>query len=208
MLSSNLSEVISIFTATMIGFTILKPVHLLWINLITDSFPALALGMEQSERDIMGRPPRDPKAGIFAGGVGVDILYQGVMVTVLTFASYLVGVRLCGGNFRFADSGVGMTMAFITMSIAETFHAFNMRTVRRSVFSLKKQNIFLSGSIALSFALTTAVVFIPGLRDAFGFESIDFTHYLLAVGLAALVIPIVEFVKLIQRKTGKSRVRN
>lgn len=208
LLSSNLSEVISIFTATMIGFTILKPVHLLWINLITDSFPALALGMEQSERDIMGRPPRDPKAGIFAGGVGVDILYQGVMVTVLTFASYLFGVRLSGGNFRFADSGVGMTMAFITMSIAETFHAFNMRTVRRSVFSLKKQNIFLSGSIALSFALTTAVVFIPGLRDAFGFESIDFTHYLLAVGLAALVIPIVEFVKLIQRKTGKSRVRN
>ena len=115
---------------------------------------------------------------------------------------------MSGGNFRFADSGVGMTMAFITMSIAETFHAFNMRTVRRSVFSLKKQNIFLSGSIALSFALTTAVVFIPGLRDAFGFESIDFTHYLLAVGLAALVIPIVEFVKLIQRKTGKSRVRN
>ena len=208
LLSSNLSEVISIFAATMIGFTILKPVHLLWINLITDSFPALALGMEQPERDIMGRPPRDPKAGIFAGSIGVDILYQGVMVTILTFASYLFGVRLSSGNFGFTVSGVGMTMAFITMSIAETFHAINMRTVRQSVFSLKKQNVFLIGSMVLSFTLTTAVVFIPGLRNAFGFEQINFAYYLLAVGLAALVIPIVELVKMIQRKTGNRHARN
>ncbi len=205
LLSSNLSEVISVFTATMIGFTILKPVHLLWINLITDSFPALALGMERPERDIMGRPPRNPKAGIFAGGVGIDILYQGIMVTVLTLASYLAGIRMSGGDFVFADSGAGMTMAFITMSIAETLHALNMRTVRRSIFSLKKQNRFLLGSTALSFVLTTVVVFVPAVRNAFGFESIGFSQYLAAVGIAALVIPIVEIVKLIQRHSRNAR---
>ncbi|MBQ7161725.1 MAG: calcium-translocating P-type ATPase, PMCA-type [Clostridia bacterium] len=206
LLSSNLSEVISIFAATMIGFSILKPVHLLWINLITDSFPALALGMEMPEKDVMSRPPRDPKKGIFSGGVGADILYQGIMVSVLTFASYLVGTALDGG-LRFADSGVGLTMAFITMSIAETLHAFNMRTVRRSVFSLKKQNKFLLGSMAFSFALTTAVVFVPGIRYAFGFESIGFVRYIIAVGIAALVIPIVETVKLIQRKTRRKKTK-
>ncbi len=200
LLSSNLSEVLSVFFATMLGFTILKPVHLLWINLITDSFPALSLGMEQPERDVMGRPPRDPKAGIFSGGVGFDIVYQGILVTVLTFASYLLGYRMSTGSFGFGDSGVGMTMAFITMSMAETFHSFNMRTVRRSVFTLKKQNGFLLGSIALSFALTFAVVFIPGLNTAFGFVPVTVTQYLIAVGIALLVLPVVEFVKWIERR--------
>jgi len=208
LLSSNLSEVISVFAATMFGFTILKPVHLLWINLITDSFPALALGMEQPEHDIMGRPPRDPKAGIFAGGVGPDVLYQGVMVAALTIASYITGVFLGGGEFGSAESDIGMTMAFITMSVAETFHAYNMRTARRSVFSLKKQNALLLGSIALSLILTTTVVFVPGLRDAFGFAHIEFTHYLIAFGIALLVVPIVEIVKLFQRSAASRRGAN
>jgi Ca2+-transporting ATPase len=104
------------------------------------------------------------------------------------------------GSFGFGDSGVGMTMAFITMSMAETFHSFNMRTVRRSVFTLKKQNGFLLGSIALSFALTFAVVFIPGLNTAFGFVPVTVTQYLIAVGIALLVLPVVEFVKWIERR--------
>ena len=83
LLASNLAEVLAIFFATLIGFTILEPVHLLWINLITDCFPALALGMEQSEADIMKRPPRNPKEGIFAGGMGFDVFFQGAIVTVL-----------------------------------------------------------------------------------------------------------------------------
>lgn len=91
LLSSNLSEVISIFFATMLGFTILKPVHILFINLITDSLPALALGMEKAEADIMKRKPRDPKEGIFSGGVGFSVFYQGVMVSILTLAAYFIG---------------------------------------------------------------------------------------------------------------------
>ncbi|MBO4869566.1 MAG: calcium-translocating P-type ATPase, PMCA-type [Clostridia bacterium] len=205
LLSSNLSEVVSVFTATMIGFTLLKPVHLLWINLITDCFPALALGMEKSESDIMGRPPRDPKAGIFSGGVGFDCVYQGLMVTVLTFIAYMTGHMLEGGAFEFVDSPDGMTMAFLTMSMAEIFHSFNMRTVRKSIFTLKNQNRYLIGAMVLSLILTTAVIYIPGLNSAFGFTSISFVEYAVAMGLALTVIPIVEFVKLIQRAALKHK---
>ena len=205
LLSSNLSEVVSVFTATMIGFTLLKPVHLLWINLITDCFPALALGMEKSESDIMGRPPRNPKSGIFSGGVGFDCVYQGLMVTVLTFVAYMIGHMLEGGAFEFVDSPDGMTMAFLTMSMAEIFHSFNMRTVRKSIFSLKNQNRYLIGAMVLSLILTTAVIYIPGLNSAFGFTSISFVEYAVAMGLALTVIPIVEFVKLIQRAAMKNK---
>ena len=205
LLSSNLSEVVSVFTATMIGFTLLKPVHLLWINLLTDCFPALALGMEKSESDIMGRPPRDPKAGIFSGGVGFDCVYQGLMVTVLTFVAYMIGHMLEGGAFEFVDSPDGMTMAFLTMSMAEIFHSFNMRTVRKSIFTLKNQNRYLIGAMVLSLILTTAVIYIPGLNSAFGFTSISFVEYAVAMGLALTVIPIVEFVKLIQRAALKHK---
>ncbi|MBO4421995.1 MAG: calcium-translocating P-type ATPase, PMCA-type [Clostridia bacterium] len=202
LLSSNLSEVVSIFTATMIGFTLLKPVHLLWINLITDCFPALALGMERSERDVMNRPPRDPKAGIFSGGVGFDCVYQGLMVTVLTLAAYVIGHLIGpdkGAGGWFADSAHGMTMAFLTMSMAEIFHSFNMRTVRKSIFTMKHQNWYLIGAMLLSLILTAAVIFIPGLNDAFGFTNIGLLEYSIAMGLALLVIPTVEIVKLLQR---------
>ena len=205
LLSSNLSEVVSVFTATMIGFTLLKPVHLLWINLITDCFPALALGMEKSEPDIMGRPPRDPKAGIFSGGVGFDCVYQGLMVTILTFAAYVIGHMMEGGGFEFVDSADGMTMAFLTMSMAEIFHSFNMRAVRKSIFSLKNQNWYLLGAMVLSLILTTTVIYIPGLNSAFGFTNISLPEYAVAMGLAFLVIPIVEIVKLIQRAAGKNK---
>ena len=101
LLASNLAEVLAIFFSTLIGFTILKPVHLLWINLITDCFPALALGMEKSESDIMKQKPRDPKEGIFAGGMGFDVFFQGFIVTVLVMVSYLVGHYVESGVWEF-----------------------------------------------------------------------------------------------------------
>ncbi|MGN0745206.1 MAG: cation-translocating P-type ATPase, partial [Aristaeellaceae bacterium] len=128
LLSSNLSEVVSIFAATMLGFTILKPAHILWINLITDSLPALALGMEPGEDDAMRKQPRDAKAGIFSGGVGGDIAYQGLLVAALTLAAYFIGHWLEGGVWAIANSPDGMTMAFLTMSMAEIFQSFNMRS--------------------------------------------------------------------------------
>ena len=200
LLGSNMSEVVSIFIATLLGFTILKPVHLLWINLITDTFPALALGMEKGDDDIMNRKPRNPKDGIFAGGLGVDVLYQGTLVAVLTIIAYFVGHRIESGLWEIAASPDGITMAFLTLSFAEIFHSFNMRSQRGSIFKMSKQNVFLWGAGIASLILTTLVIYVPFLAKAFEFEHINSLEYFLAVLLAASVIPIVEIVKLIQRK--------
>ena len=205
LLGSNMSEVISIFAATLLGFTILKPVHLLWINLVTDCFPALALGMEKAEPDIMRRKPRSASAGIFAGGMGIDIAYQGLLVSALTLASYFIGHFIESGVWEIADSPDGMTMAFLTMSMAEIFHSFNMRSQRGSIFKLPGHNIMLIGAAIGSLLLTTVVCEVPLLAEAFGFTSVELGEYAIAIGLGFCVIPIVELVKLIQRLTAAKK---
>ena len=205
LLGSNMSEVLGIFVATIMGFTLLKPVHLLWINLITDSLPALALGMEKAEGDVMARPPRESSSGIFSDGLGIDVLYQGIMVAVLTLGAYFIGHYMESGVWEIANSPDGMTMAFLTMSMAEIFHGFNMRSRRQSVFKLKNYNMYLIGSMILSLVLTTTVIYVPFLSNAFGFEHISIMEYVVAMALALSVIPIVEIVKFFQRKTAKNR---
>ena len=203
LLASNLAEVLAIFFSTMIGFTILKPVHLLWINLITDCFPALALGLEKSEADIMKKKPRDPKEGIFAGGMGFDVFFQGAVVTVLVMISYLVGHRIESGAWEFVNSADGTTMAFLTLSMVEIFHSLNMRSRRGSIFKLNSHNKFLYGAMVVSLILTTVVIEVPFIAKAFQFTPIDFTEYVIALCLAVLIIPIMEIVKAVQRKLGK-----
>lgn len=204
LLGSNISEVISIFTATLLGFTILKPVHLLWINLVTDTFPALGLGVERAEADIMKRKPRDAKAGVFSGGMGIDILYQGALAAILTLASYFIGHYMESGLFEIADSPDGTTMAFITLSMAEVFHSFNMRSQRESIFSVRGMNKVLNLAAIGSFIATTLVCEVPVLAKVFQFESIELTEYIMAMVLGFMVIPIVELVKLVQRKKSKA----
>ena len=203
LLGSNISEVISIFVATLMGFTILEPVHLLWINLVTDCFPALALGMERAEPDIMSRKPRDAKAGVFSGGMGSDIAYQGLMVSVLVLLSYFLGHFIESGTWAATNSHDGTTMAFLTMSMAEIFHSFNMRSQRGSIFKLGSQNKVLIGAAIATLILTTAVCEIPVLAGAFGFTAVSMTEYVIAIGLGLCVIPIVETVKFFQRKMSK-----
>lgn len=216
LLSSNLSEVLSIFFATMLGFTLFEPVHLLWINLITDCFPALALGLEKGDPDIMKRKPRDSKEGIFAGGMGFDCAYQGIMVTVLTLVAYILGIIMANGSpmslrevFAVNDLTApllhqnGMTMAFLTLSMAEIFHSFNMRSRRQSIAKMGSMNWYLLGAMVLSLVLSTVVIYVPFLSEAFDFAPIDAREYFTALVLAFLVVPIVEIVKLIQRKTSK-----
>ncbi|MEG2009997.1 MAG: cation-translocating P-type ATPase, partial [Oscillospiraceae bacterium] len=192
LLSSNMSEVMSIFTATLLGFTILKPVHLLWINLVTDCFPALALGLESAEADVMLRKPRSSSDGVFAGGVGVDVAYQGLIVTVLTLAAYFIGHFMEAGVWEIAASPDGMTMAFLTMSMAEIFHSFNMRSQRGSIFTLKTQNKALWFAGVASLVCTTLVLYVPFLQRAFGFEHISLQEYGVAILLAICIIPVVE----------------
>ena len=204
LLGSNMSEVLSIFFATILGFTILEPVHLLWINLVTDCFPALALGMEKAEPDVMRRRPRDAKAGIFAGGMGFDIAYQGLLVTLLIMVSYFVGHFIETGVWEITNSADGTTMAFLTMSMAEIFHSFNMRSQRGSIFTLGTHNRALVFAAIGSLIATTLVCEVPFLANAFDFTAVDFNEYLIAIALGACIIPLVELVKLIQRKIGKN----
>ena len=205
LLASNMSEVLGVFAATIMGFTLLSPVHLLFINLITDCFPALALGMERGEQDIMERPPRSASDGIFAGGLGVDIAYQGFLIAIITLASYIIGHCMEVGHFEWPHgiSEDGMTMAFLTMNMCEIFHSFNMRSQRRSVFTLKGQNGLLWGAMIAALLLVTVVLEVPAIASAFGFTPVDWNEYAVALGLSILVIPIVELVKLFQRRAAK-----
>ena len=196
LLGSNMSEVLTIFIATLIGFTIFEPVHLLWINLVTDCFPALALGMEKAEPNIMRRKPRNAKAGIFADGMGFDIGYQGALVTLLVLVSYFIGDSMVGPTH-------GTTMAFLTMSLAEIFHSFNMRSQRQSIFKLGSQNKFLLLAGIGSFVATVVVCEVQFLADAFGFAPVGLEEFVIAIALGVCVIPIVEIVKFIQRKIAK-----
>ena len=191
LLGSNLSEVLSIFYATIMGFTILEAPHLLFINLVTDSIPALALGLEKPEPNIMNRKPRGKNDGIFAGGLGVDVAYQGFLVAALTVIAYYIGD--------------GMTSAFFTMAMCEIFHSFNMRSQRQSAVGMVfkgHQNPALYAAMLGSFLLTTAVVEVDFLSNLFGFTHLNLEQYLISLGLAFLIIPLVEFIKLLQRKFG------
>ncbi len=196
LLGSNMSEVLTIFIATLVGIKIFEPVHLLWINLVTDCFPALALGMEKAEPNIMRRKPRDAKAGIFADGMGFDIGYQGFLVTLLVLISYFIGNSMGGATH-------GTTMAFLTMSMAEIFHSFNMRSQRQSIFTLGTKNNFLLLAGVGSFVATTVVCEVPFLASAFKFAGVGLTEYIIAIILGVCVIPVVELVKFAQRKLVK-----
>ncbi|MEE1411662.1 MAG: calcium-translocating P-type ATPase, PMCA-type [Bulleidia sp.] len=206
LLSSNLSEVLSIFISTLLNFTILKAPHLLFINLVTDSLPSIALGMEKEETHLMDRKPRSSSEGIFAQGLGFNVVYQGIFVTLLTLAAFFIGERLETGRWVFAnitDCQEGMTMAFLTMSMCEIFHSFNMRSATESIFTLLRQgnhNWILVGTMVASLVLTTCLIEVPFLADAFGFTPISYVEYGISLLLAISIIPLVEIVKCIQRK--------
>ena len=211
LLSANIAEVLSVFVATLIGFTIFQPVQLLWINLITDSLPALALGMEEAEGDVMKRKPRNASDGVFAGGMGLDIAFQGVIITLLVLASFFAGVYFDMGYIDIADmiagnaDAEGVTMAFITLSMVEIFHSFNMRSRRASIFSMKKQNKWLWGAAALALVLTVVPVEVDFLAEVFGFMPLPVHALLTALGLAFLIIPIMEVYKAIMRAVEKNQ---
>ncbi len=197
LLSSNLSEVVALFVATLMNFRLFSPIHILWINLITDTFPAISLGMEKAEADIMKRAPRNAKEGIFAGGMGFGIIYQGVIIAALTLASYFIGNR--------QSHVIGMTMAFLTMSTCEVFQALNLRSRDKSIFALKTRNKVLEGAMLLSFVLSLVVIYVPGLNTIFKLTALSAVDLVIAIGLALAIIPVVELVKLVQRLVRRKK---
>ncbi|MGI6551168.1 MAG: cation-translocating P-type ATPase [Syntrophomonadales bacterium] len=194
LLASNLSEVVAIFVAMLFNVRLFAPIHILWINLITDTVPAVALGMEGSEADSMKRPPRDPREGIFSNGVGLNIIYQGILIAALTLFSFFIGYG--------ESHTTGMTMAFLTLSMCEIFHSMNMRSLKGSIFKMERHNRYLWGAMLLSFLLTIVVIYIPGLNTAFRLTPLPAGDFLTATVLAFAVIPVVEVVKLFQRSRG------
>jgi Ca2+-transporting ATPase len=195
LLSSNLSEVIALFTATIMNFRLFAPIHILWINLVTDMFPAIALGMEAPEPDIMEKPPRSMKEGIFAGGMATGIIFGGIVIAALTLVSYFIGSKV--------SHVTGMTMAFLTMCACEIFHSLNLRSRTISIFRLKTRNNYLLGAMLLSFILTLAVIYIPVVNTAFGLEPLSPGKLITSAGIALLVIPFVELFKLAYSLAGK-----
>ena len=170
--------------------------------------------MEAPEADVMKRKPRNSKEGIFAGGMGVAVFYQGVLVTLITIASYFIGryllvatdphaAGLVGEALDAYGAKVGTSMAFLTLSLCEICHAFNMRSLHGSIFTMKKQNLWLWGAGILSFILTTVVIEVPFLANAFELAPLDLEEYGIAFALAILIIPIVEIAKVIHRAIDK-----
>ena len=210
LLSANLAEVFSVFIATLVGFTIFQPVQLLWVNLVTDCFPALALGMEDAEGDIMRRKPRKASDGVFAGHMGMDCIVQGIAITLLVLASFFVGVYFDMGYINIADMVAGtadeegVMMAFITLNMVEIFHCFNMRSRRASLFTMKKQNWWLWGSATMALVLTVIVTDVPALAQMFfGNVTLEPRGVICALLIALLIIPIVEVYKAIMRHVEK-----
>jgi len=195
LLSSNLAEILTIFVATIIGWRVFAPIHILWINLITDTLPAIALGKEEAEQDIMSKPPRNPKDSVFADHLGADVITEGMLIGMLTLWSFFTGV---------AQSQItGMTMAFFTLSMCEIFHSVNLRSRLKSIFMMKGHNQTLIDATLISFLLTLAVIYIPGLNTAFGLEALRPWNLLGALGIAALIIPLVELKKWLKRIAHK-----
>lgn len=192
LLASNLSEVLALFIATLFGFRLFSPIHILWINLITDTFPAIALGMEEDQENSMKQPPRDPKESIFARGVGISILYQGAIIAGLTLASFFIG--------NAQTHITGMTMAFLTLSMCEIFHSMNMRSLTGSIFTIKKQNKYLWVAMISSFVLTLGVIYIPGLNTVFKLVALPWYDFFVATALAVSIFPIIEIIKIFKRR--------
>ena len=213
-LSTNMAEVIIMFAASLFNFTILSPVHLLWTNMVTDSLPGLALGMEAAEGDLMKRKPRPSTDGIFSGGAGIDMLWQGLFIAAVELASYFIGYRIEFGSMTGVFSGEicrnAMTMAFLTVNFGELFCAVNMRSRRGSIFSpymMKHINWWLVGASLVTAGLTLGAVFIPGLNTLLGLNGamISAKEVVIAVGLALSTIPAFEIGKAIHRKISPQK---
>lgn len=194
LLSANTGEVLTLFIATMLNWSILFPIHILWINLVTDTFPALALGMEEGETDIMKQKPRNSSASIFAEGMGTAILYQGLLQAILTLGAYYTGIRLYSQE-------IAVTMAFATLGLIQLAHAFNVRSSTKSIIELGPlTNKYLVGATLISAILLVSVIVTPGLNQIFRLTHLNFQQWGIVIGLSLAIVPIVEIVKILARR--------
>ena len=203
LLSANIAEVLCLFIATMMNIPFLTPLMILWINLVTDSLPALSLGMEEAESDVMKKKPRKSNASLFAGRTGVDIVIQGIIQTGLVMAAFFIGTNI----FEAMDGArheEAMTMAFVSLALIQLFHSFSMRSQDHSILNRKLfANKYINLSFLIGVALTVFIVVVPGVNTAFGTVMINGVEWAISIAVAFAVIPCVEIYKLIVRLIQK-----
>lgn len=205
LLAANLGEVLTLFIATMLNWDTLLPIHLLWINLVTDTFPAIALGMEPAEKDLMAHKPRGRNSNLFSGGVFSSIIYQGILEAATVLFVYWSAIQWPVHTGYDAIHSDALTMAFATLGLMQLFHAFNVKSVHQSLFKVGPfKNRAFNWAILLSFFLMMVIIIVPGLNDIFRVAHLDLYQWGIVVGSSFAIIPIVEIVKLIQRKMGKA----
>ena len=192
LLSANLSEVLTLFIGTMAGATVLYPAQILWVNLVTDTFPALALGMEGAPADIMQRKPRDAKQSFFSDGMGLNMLSFGVIMSALTLGIFFVSKKIFGGS-------VATTMAFLTLGLTQLFHVFNVRSSSYSVFIHGRRNKWMGYSFILSAALQIVVVLVRPLNAFFNVVPLTGLQWLYVWLVSFAIIPVSEAIKLFKR---------
>ena len=197
-ISSNMTEVLVVFISSIFALEVLSPTHLLWINMVTDSLPGLALGMEKAEEGVMKRKPRPSNESVFSNGAGLDIVLQGIYMATIILTSFFIGYKM-DGHLN------GMTMAFLTINLAELFHAISMRTQRGSLIKLKTFNWWLFGALTLTFLLNIALIYVPAFEVLFDFAPINFTEFMIALALAFSVLPVLEVYKFIMRTIDKKK---
>ena len=163
--------------------------------------------MEKAEVDIMNKPPRESKEGIFSHGLGLNVSIQGIYLALITIVSYIIGEIIEIGSFTMITSEDGMTMSFLTLSLAEIFHSFNMRSMTKSIFKNNGHNYFLYGTLFGAFIMTILVIYVPFLRNAFGFAFISIGEFIISIAIALTVIPFVEMTKAIQRKVMNRKMK-
>ena len=206
--------VLTLFIATMLNWDTLLPVHLLWINLVTDTFPAIALGVEPAERDVMSHEPRGKKSNFFSGGVLSSVVYQGITQGALTLIVYKMSImfpahtaantNLSAQALYDLQHGDALTMAFATLGLIQLFHAFNVKSIYQSIFKVGLfRNKSFNYGILVSFLLLAATIVIPGFNDLFSVTHLDAYQWAIVAGTSFAIIPIVEIVKFFQRKAGK-----
>ncbi|MFC6261457.1 cation-translocating P-type ATPase [Levilactobacillus fujinensis] len=204
LLSANLGEVLTLFMMTMLGWQILAPVHILWINLVTDTLPAIALGVEPMERNIMKQPPRGRKSNFFSGGVLGGIIYQGLLEGGITLFVYWLALTYpvhAATNLIHADA---LTMAFATLGLIQLFHAFNSKSIHGSIFTVGLfKNKFFNWAILIAFALLAMTILVPGLNSMFHVAHLDAFQWGIVLVASFMMIVIVEIVKFFQRRLMK-----
>lgn len=206
LLSANMAEVFIIFFATLFGWDVLQPVHLLWINLVTDTLPAIALGVEPAEPGIMTHKPRGRQSNFFDGGVFGAIMYQGVFQTILVLAVYGWGLAFPEHHTQTEIHADALTMAFATLGLIQLLHAFNVKSVYQSVFKVGLfRNKTFNWAIPVAFVLLMATIVVPGFNNLFHVSHLSLTQWLAVIVGSFLIVVLVELVKAIQRALGKDK---